>query len=265
MKPMQAKATAATPDKEWQKTPYSNLIRYVPSGIYYARLRVKGKLIRKSLKTDMLAVGKLRLGDFEKQERQRAEKAERRKADAKLRAQKRAEKQRVCNDLIQDPPSDPELVFGTACWDFSSFHRFQDGSWEGEISQRAGKNFPKTWDRLEKFLRPLFQSAKGWWMRVGVFGVEPSELGKGEPDFDRDRYQKSRKTWGKAFVPGSIGRHSPWRRIRRSQGGKRTKFTTPATILLAGRQITERFARKGFQSVVLSVQVYTGNERPSGD
>ena len=64
---------AAKPGKEWQKTSYANLIRYVPSGIYYARLRVKGKLIRKSLKTDLLSVGKLRLADFEKQERQRAE------------------------------------------------------------------------------------------------------------------------------------------------------------------------------------------------
>ena len=34
---------------------------------------MKGKLIRKSLKTDLLTVGKLRLADFEKQERQRAE------------------------------------------------------------------------------------------------------------------------------------------------------------------------------------------------
>jgi integrase len=39
-------------------------------------LRVKGKLIRKSLKTDVLSVGKLRLADFEKQERQRAESGE---------------------------------------------------------------------------------------------------------------------------------------------------------------------------------------------
>lgn len=66
----------AASGKEWQKTSYANLIRYVPSGIYYARLRVKGKLIRKSLKTDVLSVGKLRLGDFEKQERQRAEMGE---------------------------------------------------------------------------------------------------------------------------------------------------------------------------------------------
>ncbi len=37
---------------EWQKTQYANLIRYVPSGAYFARIRVHGKLIRKSLKTN---------------------------------------------------------------------------------------------------------------------------------------------------------------------------------------------------------------------
>ena len=37
------------------------LIRYVPSGTYFARLRVRGKLIRQSLKTDVLSVAKLRL------------------------------------------------------------------------------------------------------------------------------------------------------------------------------------------------------------
>ena len=76
MKTIQAGANAANSNKEWQKTSYANLIRYVPSGIYYARLRVKGKLIRRSLKTDVLSVGKLRLADFEKQERQRAESGE---------------------------------------------------------------------------------------------------------------------------------------------------------------------------------------------
>jgi hypothetical protein len=43
---------AAKPDKEWQKTSYVNLIRYVPSDIYYAGLRAKGKLIQKSLKPE---------------------------------------------------------------------------------------------------------------------------------------------------------------------------------------------------------------------
>jgi hypothetical protein len=51
-----AKTKTAKPDKDWQKTQYSNLIRYVPSGTYYARLRIKGKLIRRSLKTDLISV-----------------------------------------------------------------------------------------------------------------------------------------------------------------------------------------------------------------
>jgi integrase len=57
----------------WQSTQYSNLIRYVPSGTYYARLRVLGKLIRKSLKTKKISVAKLRLSDLERTERQNAE------------------------------------------------------------------------------------------------------------------------------------------------------------------------------------------------
>jgi len=68
-----ARPATAESDKDWQKTQYSNLIRYVPSGTYYARLRVKGKLIRRSLKTDVLSVAKLRFSDFEKNERQGAE------------------------------------------------------------------------------------------------------------------------------------------------------------------------------------------------
>jgi integrase len=60
-------------DSEWQKTPYANLVRYKSSGIYFARFRVRGKLIRRTLKTSQISVAKLRLGDLEKQERQRAE------------------------------------------------------------------------------------------------------------------------------------------------------------------------------------------------
>ena len=41
-----------TPPEEslWQKTQFANLVRYIPSGIYFARFRVRGKLIRKSPK-----------------------------------------------------------------------------------------------------------------------------------------------------------------------------------------------------------------------
>lgn len=60
-------------DPRWQKTPVANLVRHVQSGNYYARLRVRGKLIWKSLKTDRISVAKLRLGDFHKEERKRAD------------------------------------------------------------------------------------------------------------------------------------------------------------------------------------------------
>jgi integrase len=57
----------------WQKTSYANLVRYNPSGTYFCRVRVRGKLIRKSLKTDVLSVAKLRLTDEEKKHRQAAQ------------------------------------------------------------------------------------------------------------------------------------------------------------------------------------------------
>jgi integrase len=60
-------------ESQWQKTPVANLVRNAASGIYYARVRVRGKLIWKSLKTDRMSVAKLRLGDFLKEENHRAE------------------------------------------------------------------------------------------------------------------------------------------------------------------------------------------------
>jgi integrase len=47
----------------WTKAPVANLVRYEPSGIYFARAKVRGKLIRKSLETNILSVAKLRLAD----------------------------------------------------------------------------------------------------------------------------------------------------------------------------------------------------------
>jgi hypothetical protein len=44
------------PVKDRQKYRPQILVRYVPSGTYYARLRVKGKFIVRSLKTDVLPV-----------------------------------------------------------------------------------------------------------------------------------------------------------------------------------------------------------------
>lgn len=73
---MKTKKTELAPPAalgERQKTPFSNLVRYVPSGAYFARIRVGGKLIRQSLKTKVLCVAKLRLGDLEKVERSNLE------------------------------------------------------------------------------------------------------------------------------------------------------------------------------------------------
>src|SRR5260221_4180074 len=58
---------------DWKKTPVSNLVRYEPSGIYFARAKVGGKLIRQSLKTNVLSVAQLRLHDLIKLERQQLE------------------------------------------------------------------------------------------------------------------------------------------------------------------------------------------------
>ena len=49
-------------------------MRCVPFGTYFARVRVRGKLIRRSLKTDVISVAKLRLTDLEKSECAAAEK-----------------------------------------------------------------------------------------------------------------------------------------------------------------------------------------------
>ncbi|MDX1952171.1 MAG: tyrosine-type recombinase/integrase [Verrucomicrobiota bacterium] len=74
---MNADQSEAKVDSEdqspWQKTPVANLVRYIPSGIYFARGHVNGKLIRKSLKTDRISVAKFRLNDLIKEEQRKAE------------------------------------------------------------------------------------------------------------------------------------------------------------------------------------------------
>jgi hypothetical protein len=57
----------------WSATQYANLVRYTPSGKYFARIRVQGKLILKSLKTDRISVAKLRLANLDKDERRKVE------------------------------------------------------------------------------------------------------------------------------------------------------------------------------------------------
>lgn len=64
----------ARPDSgEWQRSATPNLYRYVSSGTYFARAKVGGKLIRRSLGTTTYSVAVLRLGDLLKEHRGLAE------------------------------------------------------------------------------------------------------------------------------------------------------------------------------------------------
>src|SRR5688572_21328081 len=59
-------------DPQWQKAGPC-LYRYVPSGTYFARIRVRGKFIRRSLKTKSFSVAKTKLGELTTEERTKAE------------------------------------------------------------------------------------------------------------------------------------------------------------------------------------------------
>jgi hypothetical protein len=43
------KDNIVAPNDFWPMTPCANLVRYVPAGFYFSRIRVRGKLIRLSL------------------------------------------------------------------------------------------------------------------------------------------------------------------------------------------------------------------------
>src|SRR5215831_12796203 len=54
-------------DNIWEKVSRSiGLYRYISSGRYFAQVRFKGKLYRRSLETDDLALAKRRLADFKR-------------------------------------------------------------------------------------------------------------------------------------------------------------------------------------------------------
>ena len=64
----------STPDETiWERTRVQNLVRYRPSGTYFARFKVAGKLVRQSLKTTVFSVAKQRLPDTMRDYRSRHE------------------------------------------------------------------------------------------------------------------------------------------------------------------------------------------------
>jgi len=83
-----------SPDGKWKSfARVPNLLQYVPSNTYYGRLRVGGKLIRRSLRTTAFTTAKLRLADFEKQQRVAPPRAS--DAPASLRDARRAYEQEL--------------------------------------------------------------------------------------------------------------------------------------------------------------------------
>jgi hypothetical protein len=57
----------------YQKSPVANLYSYVPTGVYYAKARIGGKIKKKCLNTNVFSVAKLRLADYLKEEHRKAE------------------------------------------------------------------------------------------------------------------------------------------------------------------------------------------------
>lgn len=58
-------------DGQWRSFPkVPNLLQYVSNGNYYARIKVNGKIIRKSLETGVWTTAKLRLTDFLKEQQE---------------------------------------------------------------------------------------------------------------------------------------------------------------------------------------------------
>jgi hypothetical protein len=60
-------------EKIWQATAIQNLIRYRPSGTYFAGFRVGGRLVWKSLKTTAFSVAKKRMPDTLRDHRSKLE------------------------------------------------------------------------------------------------------------------------------------------------------------------------------------------------
>ena len=66
-------SASAVSNSNWESTAVQNLVRYRPSGTYYARFRVGGKLVWKSLETTVFSVAKQRLPDTIREHRANGE------------------------------------------------------------------------------------------------------------------------------------------------------------------------------------------------
>jgi hypothetical protein len=67
------KKTASEQQTSWGPTRHQNLFRYVSSGSIFARLKIRGKQVRKSLKTSNLELAKNKLTELERNKQAVAE------------------------------------------------------------------------------------------------------------------------------------------------------------------------------------------------
>jgi len=68
--PRPKRSKSPQPASDGVKAPVPNLLRYKTSGTYFARVRIRGKLFRHALKTNVISVAKLRLSVFIKGKRE---------------------------------------------------------------------------------------------------------------------------------------------------------------------------------------------------
>jgi integrase len=68
-KQIKKEASSLSKDGKWRSfARVPHLLQYVSSGTYYARVKIRGKVIRKALETDVFSTAKLRLIDFLKEQ-----------------------------------------------------------------------------------------------------------------------------------------------------------------------------------------------------
>ena len=60
---------SSEPKGPWEATAVQNLVRYRPAGTYFARFRVNGKRVWKSLETTVFSVAKQRLPETMREHR----------------------------------------------------------------------------------------------------------------------------------------------------------------------------------------------------
>ena len=121
----------------WETTRYANLFRYVPSGMIFARFKIRGKQVRKSLKTANLELAKNKLAEMERNERAIAH--ERRRGKMLFGE--------AMDELLRSRKCDPTLKPSTKAYDDQRTKALYE-SWPGLKDmdvRRIGKEACECW------------------------------------------------------------------------------------------------------------------------